>query len=217
MRTIESSAKNRLGFAVVVPGLFHLKMAATDAFWRAHVQPQEGHDDPNGFFEYIRHLRPKETGKFLSSPGFRRLHDSIHHTTWIDVLDCWRLEANSLHFGSRAAYAESKPSWDSLVKLSEAMVRKYLPGKDFDEKREEEKTVRDMVFENTALRKQHSLLYLDLSHSMNHGDVGRILRLLPYWIAIFKSTGKSKYSAHMIRFMTDLDHVYPPQLRYVAV
>ena len=94
------------------------------------------------------------------------------------------------------------------------MVKKYLPGKDFNKKREEE-TDRDMVFENTALRKQHSLLYLELSHSMNHRDVGRILRLLPYWIAIFKSTGKSKYSAHMIRFMTDLDHVYPPQLRYV--
>jgi hypothetical protein len=100
------------------------------------------------------------------------------------------------------------------VELSEAMVKKYLPDKDFDEKREE--TDHDMVFETTALRKQHSLLYLELSHSMNHGDVGRILRLLPHWIAIFKSTGKSKYSAHMIRFMTDLDHVYPPQLRYVC-
>ena len=52
---------------------------------------------------------------------------------------------------------------------------------------------------------------------MNYGDVGRILRLLPYWIAIFKATGKSKYSAHMIRFMTDLDHVYPPRLRYVQM
>jgi hypothetical protein len=216
MRTIESSAKNRLGFAVVVPGLFHLKIVATDAFWQTHVQPREGHDDPNGFFEYIHHLRPKETAKFLSSPGFQCLHDSIHHTMWIDVLDCWRLEVNGLHFGSRAAYAESRPSWDSLVELSEAMVRKYLPGKNFDKKREEEGTDCDMVFENTALRKQHSLLYLELSHSMNHRDVGQIPRLLPYWIAIFKSTGKSKYSAHMIRFMTDLDHVYPPQLRYVC-
>jgi hypothetical protein len=57
MRTIESSAKNHLAFAVVVPGLFHLKMAGTDAFWWTHVQPREGHSNPNGFFEYIRHLR----------------------------------------------------------------------------------------------------------------------------------------------------------------
>jgi aminoglycoside/choline kinase family phosphotransferase len=70
-----------------------------------------------------------------------------------------------------------------------------------------------MVFENASLQKQHGLLYLELSHAMNHGDVGRILRILPYWIAIFKSTGKSKYAAHMIRFITDLDHVYPKCLK----
>ena len=87
------------------------------------------------------------------------------------------------------AYAESKPSWDSLVGLSEAMVRKYLPRKDFDEKREEERMDCDMVFENTALCKQHSLLYLELAHVMNHGDVGRILQLLPYWIAISNLQG----------------------------
>jgi len=71
------------------------------------------------------------------------------------------------------------------VELSEAMVKKYLPGKDFDKKREEE-TDRDMVFENTALRKQHSLLYLELSHLMNHGDVSQILQLLPYWNRYFQ-------------------------------
>ena len=82
---------------------------------------------------------------------------------------------NGLFFGSPAAYGESKPSWDSLVELSEAMVRKYLPGKDFDKKREEEEMDYDMVFKNTALCKQHSLLYLELSHSMNHRDISQIL------------------------------------------
>ena len=91
MCTIQSSSKNHLGFAVIVPGLFHLKMAVTETFWWIHVQPQEGHNDLNGSFEYIHYLHPKETGKFLSSPGFQHLHDSIHHTTWIDILDCWRL------------------------------------------------------------------------------------------------------------------------------
>ena len=64
---------------------------------------------------------------------------------------------------------------------------------------------------------QHGLLYLELSHAMNHGDVGRILRLFPYWIAIFKSTGKHKYAAHMIWFMTELDHVYSPELKCVFI
>jgi hypothetical protein len=52
---------------------------------------------------------------------------------------------------------------------------------------------------------------------MNYRDIGCILQLLPYWIAIFKATGKSKYLAYMIRFMTDLNHVYPPPLRYIQM
>jgi hypothetical protein len=95
-------ASSRVSQRIILglPGLFHLKMVVTNAFWQTHVQPQEGHSDLNGFFEYIRHLHPRETGKFLSSRGFQRLHDSIHYAIWIDVLDCWRLKANGLHFGS---------------------------------------------------------------------------------------------------------------------
>ena len=192
-------------------------MAMTDAFWRTHIQPAEGRDDQNGFYEYVCYLRPNETIKFLSTPGFRCLHDTIHHTTWIDVLNCWRIEANGCGFNSRVAFTDSKPSWALIIELSEAMVKRYLPSKDFDEKREELETKCNMVFENVALCKQHGLLYLELSHTMNYGDVGCILQLLPYWIAIFKAMGKSKYSVHMIRFMTDLDHVYPPQLRYIHI
>lgn len=48
---------------------------------------------------------------------------------------------------------------------------------------------------------------------MNHSNVGGILQLFPYWIAIFTATGKHKYAVHMTQFMTDLDHVYPPLLR----
>lgn len=217
MRVIEHSSRNRLDFVVFVPGLFHLKMAATDAFWRAHVQPRLGRDDPTGFYEYVRHLRPKETGKFTSAPGFRRMHDTIHHATWIDVLDCWRLEFASLGYQSLSTYTHTKPSWDTIVQISEQMVEKYLPGRDFADIREQEGKDRDARFENQALRKQHGLLYLELSHAMNHGDVGRVLRLFPYWIAIFKSTGKYKYAAHMIKFMTDLNHVYPPRLRCVLL
>ena len=37
MHTIESSAKNHLEFALIMPSLFHLKMVATNAFWQTHV------------------------------------------------------------------------------------------------------------------------------------------------------------------------------------
>lgn len=131
MRTPEKNSKNHLDFVIFVLGLFHLKMAATDVFWRAHVKPKAGQDDPTEFFRYLFHLRPKESGKFSSGPGFRRLHNIIHHILWVDVLDCWQLQAAALDHQSLAEFVSTAPNWSVLVKLSEDMVDKHLLGKDF--------------------------------------------------------------------------------------
>ena len=79
MHHIEHSAKNQLDWVVFVLGLFHLKMATSDTFWRIHIKPVA-----SGFFEYIHHLHAKETGKCASKPGFQHMHNTIHHMTyWI--------------------------------------------------------------------------------------------------------------------------------------
>ena len=192
-------------------------MACADAYWCIHVSPRAGQDDPTSFFEYIHHMRPRETGKFTTSPGFRRMHDTIHHATWIDIIDCWRAEVGKYGFASLSEFAESKPTWQSIEKLSESIVRMYLPGCDFPSIREQPSETHDARFENQALQKQHGLLYLEFSHAANHGDVGRIPRLFPYWIAMFTMTKKHKYAAHMTQFKTDLEHVYPAGLRYDTI
>ena len=188
-------------------------MACTDAIWRIHIEPKMGRGDPTRFFKYIRHLRPRETGKFGSGPGFRRMHDAIHHTIWADILDCWRIAADQQGFTSIAEFAKSEPGWDVICQISDLMVNRYLPGRDFQDIQDKPDSERDQRFENQSLLKQHGLLYLVFSRAINFGDVGWILQLFPYWIAIFTATGKHKYAAHMIQFKTDLDHVYPPRLR----
>lgn len=216
MRVMKHSAKNRLDFIIFVLGLFHLKMAAANAYWRIHVEPKNDRDEPLGVYEYISYLRPKATAEFTSKngPGFRPMHEVIHHTTWTDILECWAVEVkDQLGLISLEAFAASDPSWDDIVSMSETLVQKYLPTDDFSDEREKVKTERDTVFENLRLRNQHGLLYLELARAMNYGDVGRILQLFPYYIAIFTATGKDKYATHMIKFYTDLNHVYPPRLR----
>ena len=76
-------------------------------------------------------MRPRETGKFTTSPGFQRMHDTIHHATWINIIDCWRVEVGKYGFTSLSEFAESKPTWQSIKKLSESIVWTYLPGRDF--------------------------------------------------------------------------------------
>ena len=145
------------------------------------------------------------------------MHNTIHHTTWIDVIDCCRITANKHRFTSLVEFAKSNPTWQSIKQMSESIVCTYLPGHDFPSIQEGPSEAHDAHFENQALQKQHGLLYLEFLHAMNHGDVGCILRLFPYWIVIFTATKKHKYAAHMTQFKTDLDHVYPAQLKYVAI
>ncbi len=214
-RKIETTEWRRLDGLIFIPGLFHVKMAAANAYWRIHVQPAGDRNESLGAFEYISKLRPKSTGEFTSKngPSFRPMHDSIHHIMWTDFLDIWCVEVKAKYgFDSLDAWADSAPTWKHIVKLSQDILKKHLPGDDFSDKQEEAASKRDQVFENLCLRNHHGLLYLELCRAMNYGDVGRILQLFPYFIAIFAATGKHKYAAHMTKFMKDLQ-CYPPYLR----
>ena len=82
--------------------------------------------------------------------------------------------------------------------MSNTILRKYLPSADFADNRDLSDGDHDKIIENAVLQKQYGLMYLELSPAMNYDDMSHILRLWPYWIAIFKSTGKSKDTAHII-------------------
>ena len=72
---------------------------------------------------------------------------------------------------------------------------------------------RDTQHENILLMHQYFLLYDEISFSMNHGDIGRLETLFPPWVYLFRATGKHKYAAQMVTFMTDIHFVYPPGLK----
>ncbi|KAJ7750541.1 hypothetical protein B0H16DRAFT_1663309 [Mycena metata] len=91
-RAIEDTPWRRYQYVIYVMGLFHLKMAAADAIWRIFIQPKVGHEDQTSLMHYIALLRPKETGKIGSDPGFRRMHEVIAHAGAALRLDAWRVE-----------------------------------------------------------------------------------------------------------------------------
>lgn len=217
-RRIEDTPKRRFQFPIFVPGLFHFKMAAADAIWRIYLQPPESRTDPNSLYQHVGVLRPKETGKIVSKPGFRRVHDVIHHDIWASMLDCWKIEVKSRNplWTSLEQFAKSKPSWDVIVQISEAIVSKYVATvPSISKTRKKAETIRDQIWENQILRNRDELLYLELSHAMNAGDIGRVENTFPAWIYLFHATGKHKYSAHTLQFLFNLHRVYPPNLSYV--
>ncbi|KAK7680589.1 hypothetical protein QCA50_016371 [Cerrena zonata] len=78
-RAEEDTPWLRFQFIIFVLGLFHLKMACADAIWRIFIQPLKARKDPHSLLEHVALLRPKETGKIGSKPGFRRMHEVIQH------------------------------------------------------------------------------------------------------------------------------------------
>ena len=92
-RRIEATPKRRFQYVIFLPGLFHFKMACADALWRTWVQSKDSRIDKNSLFQHVGILRPDDTGKFGTNPGFCQMHDAIHHDIWASMLDCWWLEA----------------------------------------------------------------------------------------------------------------------------
>jgi hypothetical protein len=215
---IEATPKWHFQYVVFLPGLFHFKMACADVLWRTWVQLKDLQVDENSLFQHIGILRLDDTGKFGTNMGFHWIHDVIHHDAWASMLDCWQLEviAWESNWASIADFARSKLSWDLIVEISESIVQKYVATTSIISKaRLKSRNEWDKVFENQVLHNCDELLYLELSHAMNAGDVDQVEVTFLLWIYMFKATGKHKYGSQMLQFMVKMQDVYDEVLQCI--
>lgn len=214
-RSIEKTPWKRFQFAVFVPGLFYFKMACADALWRIFIQPSKVRLDDTSLIQDISKLRPKETGIITSNPGFWRMHQSIGQVGICRRLDCWRIAVGHREgkFTDLNAFAESKPSFEYLAELSDSITKQYVANHRMTRLRQQPVAHRDQQYENALLLNKYFLLYEEISHAMNFGDIGRVETCLVPWIFIFRATGKHKYATHMIKFLSNVHFVYPEGLR----
>ncbi|PPQ85735.1 hypothetical protein CVT24_002060 [Panaeolus cyanescens] len=215
-RRIEKTPKDRFQFVVGVPGLFHFLMACADAMWRIWLGVPEGRVDKNSLYEIVGVIRPSETGKILSKPGFRRVHEVIQQDVWGSILNCWEIivrDQNS-QWDSLEAFAAGKPTFNDIVEISHAIVRRFVAvnARQLSEDRKKPDSRRDKAFENQCLRNRDELLYLETYHALNSGDIGRVEETFLDWIYMFRAVGKHKYSTHLLRFEHDLKHLYPEEV-----
>lgn len=217
LRSLEKTPWRRFQFLVFVMGLFHLKMAAAEAIWRIFIEPKTARQDETCLMNLLALHRPCETGKIGSDPGFRRMHEVIGHDGTALRLDAWRVEAKRRDptCTSLALFAESTPSLAKLEDMANYLAANYVAGGASFNIRSNPLESRDQQNENIQLMHQLFLLYEELTYSMNYGDIGRVETVFLPWICIFKQTGKHKYAAHMMKFLTDVHFVYGERLRYV--
>lgn len=190
-------------------------MACADAIWRIFIQPLKARKDPHLLLEHVALLRPKETGKIGSKPGFRRMHEVIQHVGIVTRLECWRkaLNEENNRWSSLEECAKANPSWEMLSRLAERLAVREVAGVDFDELRSQPPERRDKERENYLLRQQYFLLYEEISYAMNAGDIGRVEDCFMPWVFIFRGCGKHKYASHMMRYLYNVHFVYPEGLK----
>ena len=130
-------------------------MACANAIWRTWVQPTKSQEDKNSLYQHVGILRPKDTGKFGTKPGFRPVHDVIHHNIWAPMLDCWQLEARAQNseWASLKEFSKVKPSWEMIIEMSELIVEKYVvTTPTLSKARDKTGQEHDKIFENQTLR-----------------------------------------------------------------
>ena len=215
-RSEEATPWRRMQFVVYVMGLFHLKMACADAIWRIFILPRKARDDENSLMQQISQIRPKETGKIASKPGFRRMHEVIQHVGIVSRLDCWRIEARKNgDFQTLDEFASSKPSWSQLQDMANRLALEQVATSDSDAsllQSDQSAAIRDYQRENALRRQQYFLLYEEISHSLNAGDIGRAETCFMPWSYIFQGCGKHKYAAELKRYLENVHFIYPKGL-----
>lgn len=96
--------------------------------------------------------------------------------------------------------------------MSEHLAVEFVAGADISELQQCTKDQRDEVHENSLIKQQYFLLYEEMSHALNAGDIGRVETLFLPWMFIFQGCGKHKYVAEMKRYLENIHFKYPKTL-----
>jgi len=104
------------------------------------------------------------------------MHQLVGHSGTCRRLDCWRVHvANKLlTYTDLNAFAQSKPTLNDLKAIADEMVHVYVATHRLQRQRQQPSKERDVQFENSQLLHKYFLLYKELSHAMNSGDIGRV-------------------------------------------
>ena len=206
-RSIEAKPVRRLQMVVFIPGLFHLQMAAADALWRMYIAPKDLHSDKTGLYHQACRIRPHDSGRLTTKPGFRLVHEVMHQCGYARMLDVWRVALQQQQPASLLSledFASTNPSWEDLINLSLSLATDYV----------DKPSAADGLFRNNSLILARLIQYIELCHALKHGDIGRVEETFLHWVFVFKAVGKHKYATNLVKMLTDLRFVFPSSLAY---
>jgi hypothetical protein len=146
------------------------------------------------------------------------MHKVIQHVEIVSRLQCWAQYANEkFKHESLKNFAMSELTWEELVVILKVICIEKVATTEIDAMCQRKPAQCDESNENCLIHEQYFLLYEEISHAMNIGDIGQLELCFVDWAVIFKGCGKHKYAAELIRYLCDVHFVYPPGLKYGSI
>ncbi|KAJ7022410.1 hypothetical protein C8F04DRAFT_960328 [Mycena alexandri] len=229
---------------VLMPGLFHAKIADTHGMLETHFgKPNAGTRSPGslGFHNTVLDRLPIT---LTSLPAFRTCRDLIMVSLYARVLHCLLLVSGK---DSLDDYASSVNSWDVIVGHAAVIYSRFADPDLVQELREqripderkrdaEAKAASkgankgakpdgplphvkkgDMVFENAILFLRDALLTREFTDAVKAGDSGRVVNILRLWVFSYRGSGRSKYAHEMLHLLHNLICVWTRELRHIIL
>lgn len=237
VRTVHESGADAWKHIVLMPGLFHAKIADCHGILQTHLGRSSTHTPESLAFHNTRLDR---LPILLSSlPPFRTSRDLIFVSFYARIRDCLlRVSGQE----SLEDYLANVTEWcevqehakkiidlyanaDRVLELREARVADERR-REVQQKAEEKNTAGphpttrlphipkgDMVFENACLFLRDVLLSRLFSDAIKSGDSGLIILVLKMWSFSYRGSGRSKYAHEMLHLLHNLINVWSSDLR----
>ncbi|KAJ6456523.1 hypothetical protein C8R45DRAFT_1056470 [Mycena sanguinolenta] len=225
---------------VLMPDLFHAKIADCHGFLEAHFgKPNAGTRSPGslGFHNTVLDRLPIT---LTSLPPFHTCRDLIMVFLYARVLHCLLLVSGK---NSLEDYTSSVNSWTNIISHAKVIFttdadtdrvqelrEEHIPderkrdadakaankGKKPDEPLPHIKKG-DMVFENAVLFLRDALLTHEFTDAVKTGDSGCVSNILRLWVFSYRGSSRTKYAHEMLHLLHNLICVWTKELQHVIL
>ncbi|KAJ7050632.1 hypothetical protein C8F01DRAFT_1067474 [Mycena amicta] len=207
---------------VLVPGLFHAKIADTHGFFATHWGKPNTGNRVAGSLWYHNTVIQRLPITLTSLPPFRTCRDLIWISLYSRVLHCLLLVSGQ---SSLEDVVDKKTSLDDLLAYATAIYDRFLDMELVDTLRSErafaedpEKAQKgDMVYENAVLFLRDALISREFADAIKCGDSGRVMLVLKIWALSYRGSGRTKYAYEMLTLIHHVTQVWPKAIVKVVM
>ncbi|KAK1216820.1 hypothetical protein PQX77_020553 [Marasmius sp. AFHP31] len=194
---------------VMVPGLFHVKMADVHGIMITYFGQMNNPSCITRDNTALNRLPLTLT----SLPNYRTCLDIILVSLYARILTCLLIVSNQ---PTLEAYGKSVKSFRQLQDDAAKVYDRFVSTGHIHELRSERELLGkghgDVVFENAVLFNRDALYSYELGRAVKAGDSGRVVLVLKIWALSFRGSGRTKYAHEMLHLIHSLTHVWPKEV-----